>query len=81
MVYVSSNEVFDGEKGAPYNEDDAPNPINDYGRRSSQGEQAVAAELPDALHRAHVLAVRPRPRQLSREDPRAARGQTEDCGW
>jgi len=30
MVYVSSNEVFDGEKGAPYGEDDATNAVNAY---------------------------------------------------
>lgn len=41
MVYVSTNEVFDGEKTAPYLEDDAPNPINVYGRSKLQGEQHV----------------------------------------
>ncbi len=28
MLYVSTNEVFDGEKQAPYLEFDTPNPIN-----------------------------------------------------
>src|SRR5882672_5543240 len=32
LLYVSTNEVFDGSKSEPYLEDDAPNPINAYGR-------------------------------------------------
>ena len=66
MVYVSSNEVFDGEKGAPYVEDDAPNPINSYGRSKLAGEIAVRETLDRALHRADELGVRPRPRRASR---------------
>ena len=45
LLYVSSNEVFDGEKGAPYDEDDAPNPINAYGRSKLAGEVAVHETL------------------------------------
>ncbi len=41
IVYVSSNEVFDGEKGAPYDEDDATRAINEYGRSKLAGEIAV----------------------------------------
>lgn len=41
MLYVSSNEVFDGEKGAPYDEDDEPHPVNAYGRSKLAGEEAV----------------------------------------
>ena len=41
VLYVSTNEVFDGEKGAPYAEDDAPNPVNEYGRSKLAGEEAV----------------------------------------
>src|SRR3990172_11608223 len=32
MVYVSTNEVFDGAKAEPYVESDEANPINAYGR-------------------------------------------------
>lgn len=46
ILYVSSNEVFDGEKGAPYDETDAPNPINAYGRSKLAGETAVRETLP-----------------------------------
>jgi dTDP-4-dehydrorhamnose reductase len=45
MVHVSSNEVFDGEKGSAYKEDDAPNPINAYGRSKLAGESAVKEAL------------------------------------
>lgn len=39
MVYVSTNEVFDGESDRPYLEFDAPNPINTYGKSKWAGEQ------------------------------------------
>jgi dTDP-4-dehydrorhamnose reductase len=45
MVYVSSNEVFDGDKRIPYLEGDAPNPINVYGRSKLEGESRVRAAL------------------------------------
>jgi dTDP-4-dehydrorhamnose reductase len=45
VLYVSSNEVFDGEKGAPYAEDDATNPINAYARSKLAGEIAVCETL------------------------------------
>jgi len=38
MVYVSTNEVFDGAKGEPYLEFDQPHPINTYGRSKLAGE-------------------------------------------
>jgi len=41
MLYVSTNEVFDGEKGAPYDEDDPTHAINEYGRSKLAGEKAV----------------------------------------
>lgn len=43
MVYVSSNEVFDGDKREPHGEDDRPNPINEYGRSKLEGERHVRA--------------------------------------
>jgi dTDP-4-dehydrorhamnose reductase len=46
MVYVSSNEVFDGEKSTPYAEDDPPNPINAYAQSKLEGEKQVAAASP-----------------------------------
>ncbi|AHL23098.1 dTDP-4-dehydrorhamnose reductase [Thermococcus nautili] len=37
-VYISTDYVFDGEKGEPYAEDDVPNPINVYGTSKLAGE-------------------------------------------
>jgi dTDP-4-dehydrorhamnose reductase len=45
LLYVSSNEVFDGEKGAPYDEDDEPSAVNAYGRSKLAGEVAVRETL------------------------------------
>jgi len=41
LVYISTNEVFDGEKGTPYFEFDAPHPINAYGQSKYSGEWFV----------------------------------------
>ena len=41
MVYVSTNEVFDGAREASYLEFDQPNPINAYGRSKLAGEDFV----------------------------------------
>lgn len=41
MVYVSTNEIFDGTAASPYREWDAPRPINPYGRSKAAGEWAV----------------------------------------
>ena len=41
IVYVSSNEVFDGLASRPYREYDVTNPINPYGYSKWVGEQAI----------------------------------------
>ncbi len=46
MVYVSSNEVFGGEKRVPYAEGDETRPLNHYGRSKLEGERQVQAALP-----------------------------------
>lgn len=38
LVHISSDYVFDGEKGIAYREDDTPNPINVYGLSKLAGE-------------------------------------------
>lgn len=41
LVHYSTDYVFDGEKAAPYVEDDLPHPINVYGESKLAGEQAI----------------------------------------
>lgn len=41
MIYVSTDYVFDGTKGAPYTEEDKPNPKSVYGRTKLEGEKEV----------------------------------------
>lgn len=41
LIHYSTDFVFDGEKGTPYNEADLPNPINAYGRSKLAGERAI----------------------------------------
>ena len=41
LVHVSTDYVFDGAKGAPYVEADAPNPLNVYAQSKLAGEYAV----------------------------------------
>ena len=38
LLTVSTNEVFDGKKGAPYYEYEHPNPVNGYARSKLAGE-------------------------------------------
>ncbi len=38
LAYISTNEVFDGEKAEPYREFDPPNPLNPYARSKLAGE-------------------------------------------
>jgi dTDP-4-dehydrorhamnose reductase len=43
MVHYSTDYVFDGSKSKPYNEEDAPCPLNVYGKTKLAGEDAVRA--------------------------------------
>jgi dTDP-4-dehydrorhamnose reductase len=41
LIHVSTDYVFDGKKKEPYTEEDAPNPINEYGKSKLLGEQYI----------------------------------------
>jgi dTDP-4-dehydrorhamnose reductase len=41
LFYISTDFVFDGNKGAPYRESDAPHPLSVYGASKLQGEMFV----------------------------------------
>lgn len=49
MVHISTDAVFDGQKGEFYTEQDQPNPLNVYAKTKLDGERAVAAENPSAI--------------------------------
>ena len=41
FIHYSTDYVFDGQKGTPYTENDAPRPLNIYGQTKLEGEGAV----------------------------------------
>jgi len=46
LAYVGTDYVFDGTKGEPYTEFDAPNPVSPYGASKFAGEMAVREICP-----------------------------------
>ena len=52
MIHYSTDYVFDGTKASLYAEEDAPNPLNIYGKTKLAGEQAIqAAGIPHLIFR------------------------------
>ena len=41
LIHYSTDYVFDGAKGQPYDESDIPNPLNVYGKSKRLGEEAI----------------------------------------
>jgi|JI9StandDraft_1071089.scaffolds.fasta_scaffold74917_2 dTDP-4-dehydrorhamnose reductase len=48
FVFTSTDLVFDGERGL-YTEEDAPNPVNEYGRQKAEAERVVLEIYPNTL--------------------------------
>ncbi|MFQ5767045.1 MAG: SDR family oxidoreductase [Acidobacteriota bacterium] len=49
FVHLSSFHIFDGRKGSPYTEKDAPAPLSVHGRSKLGGEMKVVEAAPGAL--------------------------------
>ncbi len=48
LIFFSTDYIFDGEKG-PYNENDAPNPLNIYGAHKLEAENIIKENLKNYL--------------------------------
>jgi len=48
LLYISTDSVFDGEKGM-YSEEDVPHPLNIYGKTKLEGERRVQNWLTDSI--------------------------------
>jgi dTDP-4-dehydrorhamnose reductase len=49
MVHFSTDYVFNGQNDRPWTEDDAPDPVNYYGRSKLMGDATVAGNSPKHL--------------------------------
>jgi dTDP-4-dehydrorhamnose reductase len=64
LVHLSTDLVFDGEHGAPYDEDAEPRPVLDYGAAKLEAERLVARAHPEALVvRTSLLYGKPGPQE------------------
>jgi dTDP-4-dehydrorhamnose reductase len=49
LIHLSTDVIFSGALGRPLREEDAPDPLTDYGRWKARAEELVLRERPDAL--------------------------------
>jgi dTDP-4-dehydrorhamnose reductase len=76
MLYISTNEVFDGRATQPYLEYDSPRPQNSYGYSKWVGEQAVQ-QLLSKFYIVRIAWVFGGERNFVRTIQRLARERTE----
>lgn len=79
LLHVSTDYVFDGLKGAPYDEVDDPNPINVYGRSKLAGERFVRDLLQEHVIVRTAWLLGGGGDFVSRSLPRLAAGQPVDA--
>jgi dTDP-4-dehydrorhamnose reductase len=75
LIHLSSDLIFDGEKGAPYTEEDEPRPLSEYGRDKVDAERDVRDAHPGALIvRTSLLygGAEPGPQERMAADPDAS---------
>lgn len=49
LIHISTDYIFDGTKGAPYVEDDTPNPLSVYGSSKLEGEEKISSTFDNYL--------------------------------
>lgn len=76
LLHVSADDVFDGEKAAPYHEWDKPRPINIYGQSKLLGEEAVLAAPKPLVVRTQWLYGESRPGFIGQVLDAALKGDT-----
>jgi dTDP-4-dehydrorhamnose reductase len=90
LIHYSTDYVFDGTKGSPYLESDAPHPLGVYGRSKLAGEQAVkqAGGISLILRTSWVYSLRRdsfvlKVRQWARQQPtlRVVSDQVSNPTW
>lgn len=77
LVHISTDYVFDGTKGGPYVEHDAPNPLSVYGMSKLLGERMVAEQNPSSFILRVAWLYSPRRRNFVRTMLSLARERDE----
>jgi dTDP-4-dehydrorhamnose reductase len=60
LVVTSTDQVYEGNKGSPYVEEDSPHPVNTYGRTKLELEHWIVANYQDAIILRSSILLGPR---------------------